>query len=110
MRHKHTGAVKDVVADRGDRGPGAWSDSIGNAFLAPYELNNDKSTFTANGTAGPIHTNLGKIGDNLKVYAWAGASDATMEGGAPRCVCVLGWADGAQGEHEGSVAAWQRRG
>ena len=43
------GAAKDVIT-QDDRGPGAWSDSIGNAFLAPYELNADKSTFSANGT------------------------------------------------------------
>lgn len=76
-----TGASKDVIA-QSDKGPGAWSDSVGNAFLAPYELNADKSTFTANGTQGPIHQELDKF--DVKVYAYQGDVDSKTAGNITR--------------------------
>lgn len=76
-----SGAVKDVVA-QSDKGPGAWSDSIGNAFLAPYELNADKSAFSANGTKGPIHQALDKM--DLKTYYYQGAVDSQTKGNISR--------------------------
>lgn len=76
-----SGASKDVIA-QSDKGPGAWSDSVGNAFLAPYELNADKSTFTANGTQGPIHQELDKF--DVKVYAYQGDVDSKTAGNITR--------------------------
>jgi hypothetical protein len=75
------GALKDTVT-QDDKGPGAWSDSVGNAFLAPYELNADKSTFTANGTKGPIHQELKKF--DVKTYAYQGATDSQTAGNVSR--------------------------
>jgi hypothetical protein len=52
------GAVKDVVdnfAPGQQEGVGAWSKAVGQAFLQPYGLNADASTFTANDTAAPVH-------------------------------------------------------
>lgn len=82
------GAAKDTIA-QSDKGPGAWSDSVGNAFLAPYELNNDKSTFTANGTKAPIHQALAGM-EGLKVYPWEGAVDPNTAGNISRCGVVCG--------------------
>lgn len=78
-----SGAVKDVITQN-DRGPGAWSDSIGNAFLAPYELNADKSTWTANGTKGPIHEALKTM--DVKTYVYQGGVDANTMGNVSRYV------------------------
>jgi hypothetical protein len=76
-----TVAVKDVVV-QSDKGPAAWSVSIGNAFLAPYELNSDTSTFSALGTKGPIHTGLDKL--DAKVYYYQGAVDSQTAGNISR--------------------------
>lgn len=78
-----TGATKDLLV-QSDRGPGAWSDSIGNAFLAPYELNADKSTFSVNGTKAPVHTALAKI--DAKTYYYQGAVDGNTVNNVSRYV------------------------
>jgi hypothetical protein len=76
-----TGATKDAIVNS-DKGPGSWSDSVGNAFLAPYELNADKSTFTAIGTKGPIHQQLNDF--DVKVYPYQGAVDGNTTGNVSR--------------------------
>lgn len=81
------GATKDTIAQN-DKGPGAWSDSVGDAFLAPYDLNADKSTFTANGTKGPIHQELNNL--DVKVYAYQGDKDSKTLGNISRCACTAG--------------------
>jgi hypothetical protein len=44
---------------------------IGRAFLEPYDLNSDSSTFTAVGTAGPVHQALqGLDPEKVKVYRY----------------------------------------
>ena len=53
-------------------GIGAWSNAIGKAFLAPYNLNSDASTITAAGTAGPIHQAAANLSgqQQLQVYTY----------------------------------------
>jgi hypothetical protein len=55
---------------------------VGNAFLAPYELNADQSTFTAIGTKGPIHQQLKDF--DVKVYPYQGAVDGNTTGNVSR--------------------------
>lgn len=50
---------------------------IGHAFLAPYDLNDDKSTFTALGTTGPVHQALQDLPpDTVQVYQYIPYSPA----------------------------------
>ena len=77
------GATKDLVT-QDDKGPAAWTDSIGNAFLAPYELNADKSSWSANGTKGPIQKALSGL--DLKTYYYQGAVDPQTKGNISRWV------------------------
>ncbi|WIA31484.1 hypothetical protein OEZ86_002377 [Tetradesmus obliquus] len=53
-------------------GIGAWSNAIGRAFLAPYNLNSDASTITAAGTVGPIHQAAANLSaqQQLQVYTY----------------------------------------
>lgn len=85
--HEHNaGAVIDVFSRSSARsnGPGAWSNSVGDAFLQPYDLNADKSTVTADGTKGPIHHSLQQLPNTVKVYKYQAQQDAQTEGNAPR--------------------------
>jgi len=50
---------------------------IGHAFLAPYDLDGDKSTFTALGTTGPVHQALQDLPpDAVQVYQYIPYSPA----------------------------------
>lgn len=70
-----TAAVEDAFRSLkpGEQlGIGAWSNAIGKAFLAPYNLNSDASTITAAGTAGPIHQAAANLSaqQQLQVYTY----------------------------------------
>eukprot|EP00775_Hariotina_reticulata_P012591 gene12591-12723_t len=76
------GAVSDVVkslAPGQQKDVGAWSSAVGQAFLQPYDLNADSSTFTAAGTAGPVHqAALSALpADRVVVYAYHPAANVT---------------------------------
>lgn len=43
---------------------------VGRAFLEPYDLNSDASTFTAAGTAGPVHHALRGLPREVAVYTY----------------------------------------
>jgi hypothetical protein len=58
---------------------------VGKAFLEPYGLNHDDSTYTAKGTAGKIHEAITKL--PLKVYSYHD------EGGARYSVLQVGPGD-----------------
>jgi hypothetical protein len=75
-------AVTDAVTGS-RRGPGAWSLSVGAAFLEPYGLDADKSTVTANGTAGPVHAALQQMPDITK-YTYQGRYDKWTADNTPR--------------------------
>lgn len=79
-----SGAVADVVTGS-LAGPGAWSQSVGAAFLEPYNLNSDKSTITANGTKGPIHAALKQL-DGVEVYSYQAEHDEYTRSHIPRCL------------------------
>jgi hypothetical protein len=50
---------------------------IGRAFLQPYDLNSDASTFTADNTTGPVHQALqGLDPQAVQVYAYRPFSNA----------------------------------
>eukprot|EP00775_Hariotina_reticulata_P001277 gene1277-1617_t len=76
-------AAADVVTGSA-RAPGAWSSAVGDAFLSPYKLNADQSTFSALGTAGPVHTTLSNQLQDLTTYYWQGGLDAQTEGNISR--------------------------
>jgi hypothetical protein len=59
--------------------------SVGAAFLDPYGLNADKSTVTANGTAGPVHTALQQLPD-IAAYTYQGSYDKWTTDNLPRWV------------------------
>ncbi|KAF6255568.1 hypothetical protein COO60DRAFT_1661215 [Scenedesmus sp. NREL 46B-D3] len=76
------GAVGDAVT--GSRqGPGAWSNSVGAAYLEPYGLNADESTVTANGTAGPVHAALRQL-PGIAAYTYQGSFDSWTRNNTPR--------------------------
>ncbi|KAF8071044.1 hypothetical protein HT031_001126 [Scenedesmus sp. PABB004] len=84
----HAGAILDAARSlaRGEQqGVGAWSAAVGAAFLAPYGLNADAATFTAAGTAGPVHQALRGLPPGVAVYTYrpdGGAGNASTSGAA----------------------------
>ncbi|KAF8071043.1 hypothetical protein HT031_001125 [Scenedesmus sp. PABB004] len=82
------GAILDAARSlaRGEQqGVGAWSAAVGAAFLAPYGLNADAATFTAAGTAGPVHQALRGLPPGVAVYTYrpdGGAGNASTSGAA----------------------------
>jgi hypothetical protein len=76
------GALSDVVkslAPGQQLSVGAWSNAVGKAFLQPYDLNHDSSTFTAASTAGAVHQEaLAALpADRVAVYTYQPAANAT---------------------------------
>lgn len=63
-------AVQTLLPGQQSSGVGAWSSAIGNAFLQPYGLNADASTFTANGTAGGVHQAVNSLPRDVAVYRY----------------------------------------
>eukprot|EP00879_Flechtneria_rotunda_P023516 GHRR01024878.1.p1 GENE.GHRR01024878.1~~GHRR01024878.1.p1 ORF type:complete len:572 (+),score=153.32 GHRR01024878.1:161-1876(+) len=77
------GAVLDAVeslAPGEQQGVGAWSNAVGRAFLEPYGLNSDSSTFTANGTAGPVHQQLRNLPQGVEVYIYTPVVQVAQNG------------------------------
>lgn len=66
---------------------GGWTNTIGAAFLAPYNLSAVNSTWTANGTQGPIHQAASQLG--LKTYVYQGAVDVHSTDQKPRYCSAL---------------------
>lgn len=66
-----------------DSGPGAWSLSVGRAFLSPYNLDSDTSTVTVNGTRGPINATLQQL-PGIDVYTYQAGYDPQAVDGVPR--------------------------
>jgi hypothetical protein len=67
------GAWQDIF-DGGDEGAAdadvaGWTKAVGNAYLEPYDLNDDNSTFTAVGTSGKIHEAVSSLA-SVKVYQY----------------------------------------
>lgn len=61
---------------------GGWTTAIGEAFLAPYNLADVNSTFSAQGTKGPIHAAQAALG--LKTYNYQGDVDKHSADNKPR--------------------------
>ncbi|KAF6265849.1 hypothetical protein COO60DRAFT_1697550 [Scenedesmus sp. NREL 46B-D3] len=62
-----------------------WSAAIGEAFLEPYELNGDASTWTAAGTAGSVHQALAGLPAEVAVYSYKpGGAAAAGSSSDPR--------------------------
>jgi hypothetical protein len=62
------------IFDGGDEGAAdadvaGWTKAVGTAFLEPYDLNHDYSTFTAAGTSGKIHEAVSSL-PAMKVYEY----------------------------------------
>lgn len=81
--------MSDVVqnlAPGQHEGVGAWSKAVGQAFLQPYGLNADASTFTAAGTAAPVHQQaLQRISPTAaQVYTYQPGSQGNVS--EERCV------------------------
>lgn len=72
--HCPAGAVEDAVQTllpgQQSSGVGAWSSAIGDAFLQPYGLNADASTFTATGTSGSVHQAVSSLPQDVAVYRY----------------------------------------
>jgi hypothetical protein len=65
-----------------------WSEAIGEAFLAPYGLDSEASTWTAEGTAGRVHQALADLPADVNVYSYKPGSNAAAGGSSdPRYVC-----------------------
>jgi hypothetical protein len=61
---------------------GGWTTAIGIAFLAPYNLSAEHSTFSANGTRGPIHQAAAGLG--IPIYYYQAAVDRQAADRQPR--------------------------
>jgi hypothetical protein len=64
-----------------------WSEAIGEAFLAPYGLDSEASTWTAEGTAGRVHQALADLPADVDVYSYKPGSNAAGGSSDPRYVC-----------------------
>lgn len=69
---------------------------VGRAFLQPYDLNSDASTFTAENTSGPVHQALQGLDPKaVQLYAYrpfssAGGGGNSRYGGHSRAGTLLG--------------------
>ncbi|WIA11773.1 hypothetical protein OEZ85_011867 [Tetradesmus obliquus] len=61
-----------------------WSAAIGEAFLAPYDLNSEASTWTAAGTVGSVHKALADLPADVDVYTYKPDGAAAAGGRDPR--------------------------
>jgi hypothetical protein len=70
-----------------------WSTAIGEAFLEPYGLNSDASTWTAAGTAGSIHQALAELPTDVDVYSYqpGGAAAAATAAGSSDARYAVCW-------------------
>jgi hypothetical protein len=61
---------------------GGWTTAIGIAFLGPYNLSDEHSTWSANGTRGPIHQAASRLG--IPIYYYQAAVDRQAADKQPR--------------------------
>lgn len=61
---------------------GGWTTAVGIAFLAPYNLSAEHSTWSANGTRGPIHQ--AAAGLSIPIYYYQAAVDRQAADKQPR--------------------------
>lgn len=83
-----------------------WSAAIGEAFLAPYDLNSEASTWTAAGTAGSVHKALADLPADVDVYTYKPDGAAAAGGRDPRYAAlrVLSAAHHASGMSNAAAA------
>jgi hypothetical protein len=83
-KHGDFAAVISAATIRLEAATGTWTTAIGAAFLGPYNLSDEHSTFSANGTKGPIHQAAAGLG--IPIYYYQAAVDRQATDKQPRCV------------------------